>query len=77
MLKASYSPKHRTVHQSAQYDTVGSWKVCEERGGAYRAESADDVELNGLGCRVDILGTNCDQCVRGGGDSSVVRAPDS
>ena len=23
----------------------------------------DDVELNVLGCRVDILGTNCDQCV--------------
>ena len=24
---------------------------------------AADVELNVLGCRVDILGTNCDQCV--------------
>ena len=24
---------------------------------------ADDVELNVLGCRVDILGTNCDQYV--------------
>ena len=23
----------------------------------------DDVELNVLGCRVDILGTNCDLCV--------------
>ena len=23
----------------------------------------DDVEFNVLGCRVDILGTNCDQCV--------------
>ena len=23
----------------------------------------DDVELNVLGCRVDVLGTNCDQCV--------------
>ena len=23
----------------------------------------NDVELNVLGCRVDILGTNCDQCV--------------
>ena len=23
----------------------------------------DDVELNVLGCWVDILGTNCDQCV--------------
>ena len=23
----------------------------------------DDVELHVLGCRVDILGTNCDQCV--------------
>ena len=23
----------------------------------------DDVELNVLGCRFDILGTNCDQCV--------------
>ena len=23
----------------------------------------DDVELNVLGCSVDILGTNCDQCV--------------
>ena len=23
----------------------------------------DDVELNVFGCRVDILGTNCDQCV--------------
>ena len=23
----------------------------------------DDVELNVLGCRVDILGTNCDHCV--------------
>ena len=23
----------------------------------------DDVELNVLGCRVDILGTNCDQCL--------------
>ena len=22
-----------------------------------------DVELNVLGCRVDVLGTNCDQCV--------------
>ena len=26
---------------------------------------------------VDILGTSCDQCLTGGGDSSVVRAPDS
>ena len=25
--------------------------------------SDDNVELNVLGCRVDILGTNCDQCV--------------
>jgi len=25
----------------------------------------DDVELNVLGCRVDILGANCDQCVNG------------
>ena len=24
----------------------------------------DDVELDVLGCRVDILGTNCNQCVR-------------
>ena len=24
---------------------------------------AADVELNVLGCRADILGTNCDQCV--------------
>ena len=24
----------------------------------------DGVELNALGCRVDILWTNCDQCVR-------------
>ena len=23
----------------------------------------DDVELNVVECRVDILGTNCDQCV--------------
>ena len=23
----------------------------------------DDVEFNVLGCRVDMLGTNCDQCV--------------
>ena len=23
----------------------------------------DDIEINVLGCRVDILGTNCDQCV--------------
>ena len=23
----------------------------------------DDVELNVVGCRVDIFGTNCDQCV--------------
>ena len=23
----------------------------------------DDVELSVLGCRVDMLGTNCDQCV--------------
>ena len=23
----------------------------------------EDVELHVLGCRVDILGTNCDQCV--------------
>ena len=23
----------------------------------------DDVQLNVLGCRVDTLGTNCDQCV--------------
>ena len=29
------------------------------------------------GMSVDILGTNCDQCQKGGGDSSVVRAPDS
>ena len=27
------------------------------------AEVDDDVELNVLGCRVDTLGTNCDQCV--------------
>ena len=26
------------------------------------ADDDDDVELNVLGCRVDILGTNCDQC---------------
>ena len=26
-------------------------------------KDGDDVELNVLGCRVDILGTNCDQCV--------------
>ena len=26
-------------------------------------EDDDDVELNVLGCRIDILGTNCDQCV--------------
>ena len=24
----------------------------------------DDVELNVLGCRVDILGSNCDPCIR-------------
>ena len=28
-----------------------------------RVHADDDVELNVLGCRVDILGTNCDQCV--------------
>ena len=28
-----------------------------------RQQDDDDVELNVLGCRVDILGTNCDQCV--------------
>ena len=27
-----------------------------------RVDSKDDVELLVLGCRVDILGTNCDQC---------------
>ena len=26
-------------------------------------DSDDDVELNVLGCRVDMLGTNCGQCV--------------
>ena len=29
-----------------------------------RVAPDDDVELNVLGCRVDILGTNCDQCVK-------------
>ena len=28
-----------------------------------RNKDDDDVELNVLGCRVDILGTNCEQCV--------------
>ena len=28
-----------------------------------QAYTDDDVELNVLGCRVDILGTNCDQGV--------------
>ena len=28
-----------------------------------RKSDDDDVELNVLGCRVDILGTNCDQCI--------------
>ena len=31
--------------------------------GVVEASDDDDVELNVLGCRVDILGTNCDQCV--------------
>ena len=26
------------------------------------SDAADDIELNVLGCRVDILETNCDQC---------------
>ena len=34
-------------------------------GGQFRLKAgcSDDVELNVLGCRVDILGTSCDQCV--------------
>ena len=28
-----------------------------------KEKSSDDVELSVLGCWVDILGTNCDQCV--------------
>ena len=28
-----------------------------------RSVDDDDVELHVLGCRVDILGTNCDQCL--------------
>ena len=28
-----------------------------------RVHDDDDVVLNVIGCRVDILGTNCDQCV--------------
>ena len=31
--------------------------------GVVEASDDDDVELNVLGCRVDVLGTNCDQCV--------------
>ena len=31
--------------------------------GPWCCDDDDDVELNVLGCRVDILGTNCDQCV--------------
>ena len=26
------------------------------------SDAPDDIELNVLGCRVDILETNCDQC---------------
>ena len=29
----------------------------------WHSDDDDDVELNVLGCRVDILGTNCDQCM--------------
>ena len=46
-------------HQSAQHHLVVRWTACEKR----RSLDDDDVELNVLGCRVDTLGTNCDQCV--------------
>ena len=36
-------------------------QVCQVR--SEDVNDDDDVELNVLGCRVDILGTNCDQCV--------------
>ena len=32
-------------------------------GGGDDDDDGDDVELHVLGCRVDILGTNCDQCL--------------
>ena len=33
------------------------------KGKEQNEDDDDDVELRVLGCRVDIFGTNCDQCV--------------
>ena len=38
-------------------------ETCTQRCGREGCNDDDDVEPNVLGCRVDILGTNCDQCL--------------
>ena len=53
---------NRTVQTKAIHD------VCLNSGSASGSNvrwvgDDNDVELNVLGCRVNILGTNCDQCV--------------
>ena len=47
------------------WDQAAKRKLCAEHSVCEMCSAADDddVELNVLGCRVDILGTNCDQCV--------------
>ena len=38
-------------------------ETCTQRCDREGCNDDDDVGLNVLGCRVDILGTNCDQCI--------------
>ena len=53
---SEYSILHNTV--TARLALVA--EVLDRLG---QSLQADDVELNVLGCQVDILGTNCDQCL--------------
>ena len=53
---SEYSILHNTV-------TARLALVAEVLDSLGQSLQADDVELNVLGCQVDILGTNCDQCL--------------
>ena len=52
-------PSVRTVRDGHLDFHTAPERLC----GLTHATHVDDMELNVLGCRVDILGTNCDQCV--------------
>ena len=54
----------RTVRDGAPWDGHLDFHTAPEQlCGLTHAAHVDDVELHVLGCQVDILGTNCDQCV--------------